>query len=901
MADKEVKSKLILEGEANGMVAAMERAKTAVTGMVGHMKKQSEELTHSFEGVEAVLGRVGTFMVAIAAGAGLKKLLDEAAEWNLSAMKMSLSMGTTSEEASVLMVALHGLGIENDVAVSASLRLSRALAHGTDKFDKFGITVKDSQGHLLPMPQIMSNVNEKLLATKSGADRNVIAMSLYGRGWKEMQAILRLTPEAMNEARETAERLHLMVGPKGIEQSLKYKKNLHEVGLVAESLSMQIGNALLPEIINLSSGLLDGSDRTISAFTSGLHSVEAEITRMAMLVDKFAGSVTRSMYYVTGGKFTDTGKWWADQNKIYEQRYQSSEKILTKLAMAEVGLDENGNPFAKPPPPAAGGQLDLNTVNASRASDHAASRAKYLEYEKAFEDRRVGIVKLAAAASLEANRQEYGQGLTDFRTYLKKKQVLTEEGLQADITAKKNALIAAQAAVTHAASSEVKDRKGNRDTGKEESNRYDAWKKEEEAQRALAEAEAKLAMERQKAREETRKATDEAVHGYTLVSIALLKNTGHVIEAEKAKQAMEAESVERKKLVASAKAGDTRAAIALDQITIRNKNILLKLENDLELSKLKQLKTTAEINGQMLVARDTEIKILEAEIKGAALAGKKEDIPAIQARIRKTQQTTPDAITKYDQLHEQLNASKDPHAQKLQRLKKYYEDEQKIITDAGIARGKITAQMDADSKASHQQYVDAIEEMNTKERNQNISSLTNSVGQVANIMMKGNKDQFEAGKALAIATATVQMFSAEMAAFAGITSSTGGWGIAAAAAEMAVVGVTGLANIANIESTQYRGARAMGGPVDPRSTYLVGERGPELLRMGNLGGFITPNHALPGNTRNVTVVYQISPGVADTVRAEIARMMPEITNHTVSAVHRAINSGGALSAAVGRM
>jgi len=47
-------------------------------------------------------------------------------------------------------------------------------------------------------------------------------------------------------------------------------------------------------------------------------------------------------------------------------------------------------------------------------------------------------------------------------------------------------------------------------------------------------------------------------------------------------------------------------------------------------------------------------------------------------------------------------------------------------------------------------------------------------------------------------------------------------------------------------------ARAAGGPVSAGGTYLVGERGPELLTMGARGGYVTPNGAM-GNTVNVTV------------------------------------------------
>jgi hypothetical protein len=42
------------------------------------------------------------------------------------------------------------------------------------------------------------------------------------------------------------------------------------------------------------------------------------------------------------------------------------------------------------------------------------------------------------------------------------------------------------------------------------------------------------------------------------------------------------------------------------------------------------------------------------------------------------------------------------------------------------------------------------------------------------------------------------------------------------------------------------GARADGGPVDAGESYLVGERGPEILQMGNRSGTVIPNHALSG-------------------------------------------------------
>lgn len=53
-----------------------------------------------------------------------------------------------------------------------------------------------------------------------------------------------------------------------------------------------------------------------------------------------------------------------------------------------------------------------------------------------------------------------------------------------------------------------------------------------------------------------------------------------------------------------------------------------------------------------------------------------------------------------------------------------------------------------------------------------------------------------------------------------------------------------IAKLPNVQANIPR--RASGGPVAARGTYLVGERGPELLRMGSQSGHVIPNRDLAG-------------------------------------------------------
>jgi hypothetical protein len=62
---------------------------------------------------------------------------------------------------------------------------------------------------------------------------------------------------------------------------------------------------------------------------------------------------------------------------------------------------------------------------------------------------------------------------------------------------------------------------------------------------------------------------------------------------------------------------------------------------------------------------------------------------------------------------------------------------------------------------------------------------------------------------------------------------------------------------------RQRGERAHGGEVGSRGTYLVGERGPELLHMGAGSGRITPNHRMGGGGGNVYLDGQLVGRVLD--------------------------------------
>ena len=235
---------------------------------------------------------------------------------------------------------------------------------------------------------------------------------------------------------------------------------------------------------------------------------------------------------------------------------------------------------------------------------------------------------------------------------------------------------------------------------------------------------------------------------------------------------------------------------------------------------------------------------------------------------------------------ERLQTLEEANAEELIGEQEYTEMRKQIAQEREDELERIT-QQGAERQAAVRSAV-----MNTA-----LSMASMQLGQMASMMDQGNKKQFQAYKALAIVQAGISTVQAVMNALSVPPYPVG-------LALSITAGALGAAQIAKLSSMEYQGGKAAGGWVLPGRSVLVGEEGPEVITVGSDGGVVTPNHKLGGpstsNQVSVTNVYQISPGVAGTVRAELLRMMPQIGAYSVQSVVAAINEGGDMARAVGR-
>lgn len=111
-----------------------------------------------------------------------------------------------------------------------------------------------------------------------------------------------------------------------------------------------------------------------------------------------------------------------------------------------------------------------------------------------------------------------------------------------------------------------------------------------------------------------------------------------------------------------------------------------------------------------------------------------------------------------------------------------------------------------------------------------------------------------------------------------------------------VGGLGSLGSFFGFGDSSAGGGKATGGSVQAGKPYIVGEHGQEMF-IPNANGAIVSNKNMSGGGSGVVInqTINLSTGVAQTVKAEVMNMMPQIANQTKQAVLDSRQRGGSFS------
>ena len=180
---------------------------------------------------------------------------------------------------------------------------------------------------------------------------------------------------------------------------------------------------------------------------------------------------------------------------------------------------------------------------------------------------------------------------------------------------------------------------------------------------------------------------------------------------------------------------------------------------------------------------------------------------------------------------------------------------------------------------SEQQYTEGSKNL---ERQRNEFAIK-SAGDALNQLGQVNKTAFKAAKAYNIGQAIMNTYTGATKALAELPPPLN---FIVAAATVA----SGLAQVQQIRSQQYSG-RALGGQVRGGESYVVGERGPEVLTMGSTGRII-PNDKIGGTTQTNNQNVSVSFNITATDASGFDQLLQARRGMIIGMINQAMNNRG---------
>lgn len=218
----------------------------------GFAKQMNGAFDQVRDSVKAFRGILAGASAIIGGAAFLTKFTNDASRATIETGNLARMLGTTTQEASALKVALDDIGVETGTYTGAVSKLTTGLRENEGRFNELGVKTRGANGNLLSTDQIMQNAFRALLKFSEGTDRNLASTELFGKGWQEVNRLMMLTPEAMEAARIKSVELQTQVGPEGAARAEQYRRSMSDVNDVWEAMKNRVGQALMPVLTGIS-------------------------------------------------------------------------------------------------------------------------------------------------------------------------------------------------------------------------------------------------------------------------------------------------------------------------------------------------------------------------------------------------------------------------------------------------------------------------------------------------------------------------------------------------------------------------------------------------------------------------------------------------------------------------
>lgn len=262
---------------------------STIAATLGQIGKQAGQAVSSFgklrgsmdlvaagsAGVTAAAGTVGVASLGLAAG-----MASSAARM----YELSEKTGVSIETLSAFGYAAKQSGVDTETMTTGLERLSRSMfaaatapTTAVNAFTRLGISVRDSNGQIRDVGDVMTDVAAKFSTMEDGATKTALAMQLFGRGGAALIPMLNEGAKGITGWTAEAQALGIVLDQQTGQAALKFEQQMRTVQAAGEGIALQVMSELLPALQTFANFLVAG----LKDKSSGLHTLIEGFVQLA--------------------------------------------------------------------------------------------------------------------------------------------------------------------------------------------------------------------------------------------------------------------------------------------------------------------------------------------------------------------------------------------------------------------------------------------------------------------------------------------------------------------------------------------------------------------------------------------------------------------------------------------
>lgn len=236
-------------------------------GDASNLKSAFKDAGGGAEGMGGVFDKMkGKLAAALTVGAVVKFGTDSVQAYEHVAgatAKLQRLTGGTAEDMSRLSFEAKETGVSQETLEKSLTKVSKAMAGNNKAFDQYGIATKDAHGNLRPLNDVMGDAAEVFSKMHNGAEKNALAMQLFGKSGTDMIPMLNKGRDGLAELSKESDKFGLTMGQGSVDAYKKHVAESRKMHAAMEGLKVQIGEKLAPILYKFASFMAENLPKAI--------------------------------------------------------------------------------------------------------------------------------------------------------------------------------------------------------------------------------------------------------------------------------------------------------------------------------------------------------------------------------------------------------------------------------------------------------------------------------------------------------------------------------------------------------------------------------------------------------------------------------------------------------------